>query len=619
MTIPLTSFSDFLKRFMSTQHTVEALAIEHPSFFTVWINSKTLDIAELGKEHIERYEDLKRERNMRNMLLRWIEEKSITEHVKYVAGEIIAEKWLHPIISDLWLKEDIVPYFKETTQQGNEVPKEYVREIANRFSGNQIVHVVLKNNNEVDPAELVTIDDYKGITPPKEFELLQTLVKSFKGKKLLFISATPQGGGVALMRHALIRLYRLLGVDAHWIVLYPLKEAFDITKQKFHNVLQAVADPSVKLTDADKSIYNSWITYNAQALEVHYKDADVVVIDDPQPAGLLPYIKKANNKGKILYRSHIQIESHLADKVGTPQHTTWEFIWSHIKDNDLFISHPMKQFVPKNVPLKTTVMMPATTDALDGLNKRLNSRNAEYYLKLFDKILLEHQETPMDTSRPYIIQIARFDPSKGIPDVIESYRILVEKLKKAGRVIPQLVITGHGSIDDPDGTPLYNLTIEMKRSARYSHLAEDIKIARLPAIDQILNVLLRESKVALQLSHKEGFEVKVSEALMKGVPIVAYKAGGIPLQVIDGVSGYLVNVGDTKQVADRLYKLFTDDELYHRMQKGAKENVNPETTTVSNAINWLFLATEILKKGKIIGNGKNVKDLIKSAKPLKQL
>jgi len=92
----------------------------------------------------------------------------------------------------------------------------------------------------------------------------------------------------------------------------------------------------------------------------------------------------------------------------------------------------------------------------------------------------------------------------------------------------------------------------------YKPIARDIKVAKLPHYDQILNTLLRGSLMSLQLSLREGFEVKASEALAKGKPVIAYKTGGIPLQVKHGLTGYLVKRGDTAKVADYMYTLLND-------------------------------------------------------------
>ncbi|HEX7017425.1 MAG TPA: glycosyltransferase, partial [Patescibacteria group bacterium] len=400
-------------------------------------------------------------------------------------------------------------------------------------------------------------------------------------------------------------------VDAHWHVLLERAEAFDVTKTKFHNVLQAVADPDIKLTEMDQSVYTTWIAENAELLMPVLKDADVVVIDDPQPAGLVPYIRRANPQAKILYRSHIQIESALVDKSGTPQQATWQFIWNFIKDTDGFIAHPISHFIPASVPIEEVVAMPPTTDPLDGLNKALTEDQMDYYLKIFNKILLENTQTPLDPSRDYIIQIARFDPSKGIPDVLDSYRQLRARLAQEQRPLPQLVIVGHSSIDDPDGLPIYTLIRAQLESAEYKALASDIKVARLPHVDQLLNALLRRSKVALQLSHKEGFEIKVTEALMKGIPVISYNAGGIPLQIVNGQGGVVVEtIGDTKAVADELYRLLTDQAYHEQMSQAAVRTARKDVLTVPNAINWLYLANQVLKKGRLETKGKNIRELL---------
>ncbi len=467
----------------------------------------------------------------------------------------------------------------------------------------------LTADNEVETVALATLADYQQITPEEDFSLLKILAEQFAGKKLVFFNATPQGGGVALMRHALIPLLQHLQVDAHWYVLLPRKEAFDVTKTKFHNVLQAVADKDIVLTQEDKEVYNTWIKENAEKFDPIFKEADVIIIDDPQPAGLIPYIRQANPNVKIIYRSHIQIVASLANQPHTPQRATWSFIWDNAKEADCYVSHPRWEFIPDDVPRERIVLMPATTDPLDGLNRPLTEDQMAEYLKFFNQVLFDGQQTPLDPKRPYIVQIARFDPSKGIPDVIESYGQLREMLKDEKDAIPQLVLAGNGSIDDPDGIPIYNATMELLRSEKYAELASDVKVARLPHMDELLNTLLRKSVIALQLSLKEGFEVKVTEALMKGKPVVAYRAGGIPLQVQDGVTGFLVEVGNTGQVAQHLYNLLTNKSRYQEMSEAAARLACKDYLTVPNAICWLYLALSLLQDGNIKGDGQSVLEM----------
>ena len=171
--------------------------------------------------------------------------------------------------------------------------------------------------------------------------------------------------------------------------------------------------------------------------------------DDPQSAGLLPHIRACNPRAKLAYRSHIQIRSDLIRQPNSPQAATWNFIWQFIQQADLFISHPVRSFVPDQVPVERVVMMPACTDPLDGLNKTLRPADLNAYLAMFNAFLMRHYNSSPLT-RPYVAQIARFDPSKGILDVMEAYRLACQKLEENGYPRPQLVLAGHASVDDPE-------------------------------------------------------------------------------------------------------------------------------------------------------------------------
>lgn len=140
----------------------------------------------------------------------------------------------------------------------------------------------------------------------------------------------------------------------------------------------------------------------------------------------------------------------------------------------------------------------------------------KYYLHLLRQVC--HAQNLPQLAHPYrgyFTQVARFDPSKGIPDVIKSYARFREMMEdRPDDQIQQLVICGHGSIDDPDATLIYDQTMSLIQE-NYPELADDIIVVRLGPSDQILNTIMSLCTVALQLSTREGFEVKVSEALHK--------------------------------------------------------------------------------------------------------
>ncbi|KAI5857205.1 hypothetical protein BZA05DRAFT_415878 [Tricharina praecox] len=469
-----------------------------------------------------------------------------------------------------------------------------------------------RNKVEVDTGGMIhlvsSLDEYKATVSDNTWNTVLHYANIMKKKKIkvAFFSATPQGGGVALMRHALIRFLKLLGIHASWYIPKPSPTVFRITKTN-HNILQGVAAPDARFTQEKQDKYTEWITFNAYRywlsrggpLAEH--GADVVVIDDPQMPGLIPLIRQTRPEVKIIYRSHIEIRSDLINVAGSPQEEVWKFLWDRIKMADVFISHPVNNFVPADVPKEILALMPAATDWLDGLNKPMRL-----------PVTTEECKLPPSSStraklkypaREYITQIARFDPSKGIDTVLDSY-LKLRKLyadQNPVRVPPQLLICGHGAIDDPDASIVFDETIQRLDQPEFDDIRDDIIVIRLGPSDQLLDALITSAKIVLQLSSREGFEVKVSEALHKGKPVIACRAGGIPLQVQDGKNGYLVKVGDSTAVAEKAFELMNDKVKYQKMSDYAKSSVSDEVGTVGNAVAWLYLAAKLGSGEKVQG------------------
>lgn len=263
---------------------------------------------------------------------------------------------------------------------------------------------------------------------------------------------------------------------------------------------------------------------------------------------------------------------------------------------------PSKDYTQKLTPFQ---------DWLDGLNKELRAEDSQYYFRGYNTHARSADQPELDfPTRDYIVQIARFDPSKGIDTVIRSYGELRKKYYSSAprNKTPQLCLAGHSSIDDPDASRIFDETMELIEK-EYPEYANDISVMRLGPTDQELNVLMSNAKIALQLSTREGFEIKVSEALHKGIPVIATLAGGIPLQIQDQKSGILVEPGDYTKVASYLYKLLEDQEVYKRMSKFASENVSDEVGTVGNMLSWTFLADTLTRGERVRGEGAWVNDL----------
>jgi hypothetical protein len=145
---------------------------------------------------------------------------------------------------------------------------------------------------------------------------------------------------------------RLVGIDARWIVPEGHPAVFNITKKHIHNVLQGVSQHNETLGPTERQYFEAWTQGNWDAFwrdSGLFQDDRIVVIDDPQLTALIPFIKKKNPNTKIIFRSHIQIQSDLTDDESTTQHQVFSYLWSLIKQSDLFLAHPVKFFVPKCV------------------------------------------------------------------------------------------------------------------------------------------------------------------------------------------------------------------------------------------------------------------------------
>ncbi|KAK5090433.1 hypothetical protein LTR05_000605 [Lithohypha guttulata] len=544
------------------------------------------------------------------------------------------------LCSRLWAELDIVPVvFKSTSILDDNTPIENVDELADSaarkclatFAPTKQPRIAINHRNEVQvdiagQIHLATAEQYQRSVREPTWNAVQKHIKAVKDKNLriVFFSATPQGGGVALMRHALLRFVRQQGVHMEWFVPKPRPDVFRITKTN-HNILQGAVPPDVRATDEQLSKISDWITENAKRYWLQEKGplrprteggADVIIVDDPQMPQLISIAKEQDEQRPILFRSHIEVRDDLVQDEGSAAAHVWKYMWQNVRKADMFISHPVRTFVPSDVRPETLAWLPATTDWLDGLNKDMQDWDVKYYLHILRQ-QCQQQGMPQLAypKRPYITQIARFDPSKGIPDVIKSYGKLRKMLKDSDVSLsktPQLVLCGHSSIDDPDGSMIFDETMSLIKD-QFAEFRDDIIVARLGPSDQMLNAIMSMAKVALQLSTREGFEVKVSEALHKGKPVIASQTGGIPLQIEHGKSGYLVPRGDHDGVAKHLYDLCTDDELYRRMSDYARTHVSDEVHTVGNALSWLYLASAVSGTEMLHPNKRWVNDLAREA------
>ncbi|RLG92598.1 MAG: glycosyl transferase family 1 [Candidatus Hecatellales archaeon] len=400
------------------------------------------------------------------------------------------------------------------------------------------------------------ISDYEPIVGRDEIKTIVSLAERVKGAKIIHVNSTAYGGGVAEILKSLIPLARSVGLDARWQVLQGSKEFFFTTKS-IHNALQG--DNSIELTSEMRDVYLKVNELNAKTLDL---DGDVVMIHDPQPLPLIDY----RRDGKWVWRCHIDTSQ--------PNKHVWGFIKPFVEKYDALV-FSREAYIPNDIRgIKVFVRFPSI-DPLSDKNKPLHQTEILKILERFD----------VNPDKPIIGQVARFDPWKNPLGVIDTYRKVKEKISEV-----QLVLIGSFAHDDPEGLEWY------KKTVRYAENLKDVYI--LTNMDGVCDVEVngfqRAFTVALQLSIREGFGLTVSEALWKGVPVVATRVGGIPLQVIDGVTGFLINT--VEEAAEKVVLLVKRGWLARELGRNGVEHVKRNFLVTKDLKDYLRLHIELVGK-----------------------
>jgi len=384
------------------------------------------------------------------------------------------------------------------------------------------------------PVAEASLEEYKPIVGEKKIEEIRILAETLSGRKVCHLNSTPYGGGVAEILRRLVPLMRAVKLNAEWKTLRGSDEFFHVTKT-IHNGLQGM---NVSLTEDMQKTYVFINEANSKQLSL---DHDFVVIHDPQPAPIISYY--GSRTGKWVWRCHIDLSN--------PFKPIIDFIAPFVLQYDALI-FTMPEYVPELLKPKNTAIIPPSIDPLSAKNVSISESKVLSILNRFD----------VDAYKPIITQAGRFDPWKDPLGVIDVYRLVKKKMPNV-----QLLLIANMPHDDPEGWVYYEKTARYAGDDYDIHFLTDL----VDVHDTEVNAFQRASDVALQMSTREGFGLTVTEALWKGVPVVGRNVGGIPLQVIDGETGFLVQ--GIKEAAERTLYLLEHEEKAREMGKKGSEHV----------------------------------------------
>lgn len=398
-------------------------------------------------------------------------------------------------------------------------------------------------------AKIKQLADYRGIVSDAVIDEIGVKARDLKGATVVHVNATNFGGGVAEILDNLIPLMNDIGLRADWRVLHGVPDFFEVTK-KFHNALQG---QDLVFDDQELQLF---MFINEKFARFAFLDHDFVIIHDPQPAALVQYVAHTN---PWVWRCHIDITH--------PSAQAWSFMEPFILDYQRMIVSA-EEYKKPDLRIPQQIMAPSI-DPISPKNMDLPEEVIARYLDQYR----------IPTDKPFITQVSRFDPWKDPEGVLKVFELVKQQ------VDCRLVYCYNMSADDPEGVKIYE---RMLQTAKPYLDSGDVLFIR--GDDPVLvNVLQRTSSVILQKSTREGFGLTVTEAMWKGTPVVASNVGGIPTQIRDGVTGFLVEPLELDSCAEKVVALLEDTDLASRIGQAAREYAREHFLITRHLLDYLNL------------------------------
>ena len=466
---------------------------------------------------------------------------------------------------------------------------------------------------EVDPlpferfAEVLDEEGRRGLD-----ELVAQALRVFDGRAVWCINSTAQGGGVAEMLASLLAYTSSVGVDSRWVVINGNPAFFRLTK-RIHNRLHNSAGDGGPLGEEERAVYDETLEAPAAALQRIVRPGDVVIVHDPQPAGVTQALK---DKGAhVIWRLHVG-----ADEPNDLAREAWDFVRPYVRPADAWV-FSREQFFWDGLPREGSYVIPPSIDIFSPKNQDLDADSVAAILYSAGIVaedrggepcfqrengtvgtvarqarLIEDARLPADA--PLVLQVSRWDRLKDPVGVVKGFaehvapKIPDAHLMHAGPSV-------EGVADDPEGAEVVE-----EVTALFHSLPDDVRarvhLAMLPMDDRqenaaIVNALQRHARVVVQKSIAEGFGLTVAEGMWKGRPLVASAVGGISDQVLDGETGILVrDATDLAEYGAAVCRLLEDPAGADRMGEKGRQRVLDEFIGVRHLRQWVELSAALV-------------------------
>jgi trehalose synthase len=414
------------------------------------------------------------------------------------------------------------------------------------------------------------------------------------GRTVWNISSTAVGGGVAEMLQVMLGYVRDLDVASRWMVIRGDAEFFVITK-RLHNQIHG-EEAGGPLTAADAGHYARMLAANAVELLEHIRPGDLVLLHDPQTAGLTEYLSKAG--ALVAWRCHIGV-----DWQNTMTEAAWSFLRPHLASARGFV-FTRREYVPSWMPPERVAIIPPSIDPFSPKNQFLDDATVRGVLArigLLDgtapdipalsgpasfrrrdggtgqvtraaEITGDGRPSPDDQ---IVVQVSRWDRLKDMAGVMRGFADHVAASDAGYLVLAGPAVAGVS--DDPEGAAVFAECLLQWRQLPPAARSR-ILLVTLPLDDPdenavMVNALQRHASVIVQKSLAEGFGLTVTEGMWKGRPVVGSAVGGIIDQIPDGTGILLPDPHDLGAFGAAVRKLLEDPAAADRMGQAAQTHV----------------------------------------------
>jgi trehalose synthase len=432
------------------------------------------------------------------------------------------------------------------------------------------------------------------------------------GQVVWNLNSTAKGGGVVELLRPLVGYARGAGVDTRWVVIGGTPEFFAVTK-RIHNRLHGAEGDGAALDEQARRVYESVLGANLAAFPGNVREGDVVIVHDPQPAGLVSAMKARG--ATVIWRCHVGI-----DEPNDLAREAWAFLRPYVAEADAYV-FSRESFAWEGLDRERIVVIPPSIDVFSPKNVDIDEATVRATLAIAGlvaeaaepgSVTFERpdgtpgrverrarmiEDAPLRLDTPVVLQVSRWDALKDPLGVIRGFAEHVPSDTSA-----HLVYAGpdvESVADDPEGARMLREAVAL-RDVLPEETRSRVHLASLPMDDldenaMMVNALQRHARIVVQKSLAEGFGLTVSEAMWKARPVVASRIGGIQDQIVDGESGVLLDdPRDLAAFGAVITGLLDDVPRAERIGRNARERVRHRFLNARTLLDYVGVIRSLL-------------------------